>query len=150
MIKIIYKSRDIVIINKPVGVPSESDPTGGKDALTLTGEALRELGEPDTLYLVHRLDRVTGGTLAFARNKKAAAELSALFSSHNLTKEYLAVCDGRAEESEELSDLLFRDARAGKAFIVDRERGGVKRALLTYRTLDRAAVDRGEKSLVLV
>lgn len=150
MIEILFKNRDVVIINKPVGIPSESDPTGDADALSITAKLLRELGEGDTLYLVHRLDRVTGGTLAFARNKRSAGELSALFSSHNLTKEYLAVCDGRLEESEELSDLLFRDARAGKAFIVDRERGGVKRAVLTYRTLLRAVTDRGEKSLVLV
>ena len=150
MIKIIYKSRDITVINKPIGIPSESDPTGAPDALTLTSEALKQTGEDGTLYLVHRLDRVTGGTLAFARNKKAAGELSALFASHNITKEYLAVCDGETEDKAELSDLLYRDARAGKAFIVDRERGGVKHAELEYRTLARAVSEGGIKSLVLV
>ena len=150
MIDIIYKNNDIVIINKPVGTPSESDPSGDADAMALTEDALSLLSEKNTLYLVHRLDRVTGGTLAFARNKRAAAELSELFSGHGITKQYLAVCDGESEDEAELSDLLYRDARAGKAFIVDRERGGVKPAKLTYRTLARAESDKGVKSLLLV
>jgi CYTH domain-containing protein len=35
----------------------------------------------------------------------------------------------------EFSDLLFKDVHAGKAFVVNTERRGAKRATLTYRTL---------------
>ncbi len=150
MIEILYKDKNTVVINKPAGVPCESDPTGDADALTLTGEMLASLGEADTLYLVHRLDRVTGGVLAFARTKGAAAELSALFREHSLTKQYLAVCDGAAEDEEQLTDLLFRDSKSGRAYIVGRERGGVKEARLSYRTLARTECQGGVKSLLLV
>ncbi|MBQ7363575.1 MAG: hypothetical protein IJW48_03880 [Clostridia bacterium] len=150
MIEILYKDKNAVVINKLSGVPCESDQTGDADALTLTGEMLASLGEANTLYLVHRLDRVTGGVLAFARTRAAAAELSALFAAHRLTKQYLTVCDGETEEEARLSDLLFRDARSGRAYIVDRERGGVKRAELTYRRLARSECDGKVKSLLLV
>ena len=150
MVDILYKNKDVVIINKPFGIPSEKDPTGDADALSLTGEHLSAIGEPDSLYLVHRLDRVTSGIIAFARNKGAAAELSELFRDHNLTKRYLVVCDGATDESGELSDLLFRDSKIGRAFVVERERVGVKKALLSYRRLAESEADVGVKSLLVV
>ena len=47
-------------------------------------------------------------------------------------------------------DLLFRDAARGKSFIVDRERRGVRKASLTYRTLATATVGDHPLSLVAV
>ncbi len=150
MLEILYKDKDVIVINKPSGIPSEPDPTGDLDAMTQLKLELCERGEDMTLYLVHRLDRVTGGLLVFARRRSSASELSSLFSEHRLTKQYLAVIDGECDEEESLSDLLFRDARSGKAFIVDRERAGVKRAKLSYRRLLRIECETGVKSLLLV
>ena len=75
MTRIVYKTPDFIVIYKPAGVPSQSDKTGDDDAMTLTGGILRSMGESDTLFLIHRLDRVVGGLMLFARNKKYAAIL---------------------------------------------------------------------------
>ena len=74
--KIVYKDENVVVIIKPIGMPSQSDPTGDIDAMSATSQLLLSLGERDALWLVHRLDRNVSGLLAFARNKKSAAELS--------------------------------------------------------------------------
>lgn len=147
MIEIIDKTKDYVIIYKPPGIPSQADPSGDKDAMTLCAEQLRALDEPDSLFLIHRLDRVVGGLIVFARNKKTAAALSAIVAEHRLTKEYFAVVEGRAEGGT-MRDYIYKDATLGKAFVTDRKRAGVKAAELDYVSLD--TVLQGDRELSLV
>ena len=149
MVEILYKSKNAVVIYKPAGIPSQSDPSGDMDAMTLTQNMLRSLGEPSALWLIHRLDRVVGGLLIFARNKRYAAILSEQVKDRLLTKEYYAVVDGTALGGV-LEGYIYKDARAGKAFIVDRERAGVKHARLSYRPLATVSTPRGAKTLVYV
>lgn len=149
MLEIIYKDKLVVAVKKPIGMPSQPDPTGAPDAMSATSAVLAEMGEAKELWLVHRLDRVVGGVLVFARTKKAAAVLSELFASHDLEKCYLAVTEGVATEGE-LCDLIYKDTAKSKAFIVDRKRAGVKEARLVSRSLDVAVTDGGERNLVEV
>lgn len=146
---IVYKSKDAVAVIKPVGMPSQSDPTGDMDAMTATAEQLRSCGEPSDLWLVHRLDRGVGGLMVFARSARAAASLSETVRDRKMEKIYFAVVDGRPEGGV-LEDLLYKDARTSKAYVTDRERAGVKRAVLEYRPLATVAVEGGERTLVLV
>lgn len=149
MTEIVYKSRDFVIVYKPAGLPSQSDPSGDKDAMTITAELLSLSGERDELYLIHRLDRVVGGLLVFARNKAYAAKLSRLVAEEKIGKEYLAVVDG-VPEGDSMRDYLYKDARLGKAFVVDRQRVGVKEAVLEFKLIKTVYVDEKPKSLVSV
>ena len=148
--EIIYKSQNLVIINKPVGIPSQPDLTGDADAMTLTEQTLILLGEPSSLWLVHRLDRAVGGLMVFARNKSCASYLSSLIQERKLNKEYLAVCEGECLGEGEMRDFIFNDSKLSKAFIVDRARGGVKEALLSYKSVARKSTERGAVSLVRV
>ena len=149
MIEIISQTKDYVIIHKPAGIPSQSDPSGDKDAMTMCSEMFRHKGESSELYLIHRLDRVVGGLIVFARNKKSAATLSSLVAEHNITKEYFAVVEGRAERGI-MHDYIYKDATLSKAFVTDRKRSGVKEAELEYTTLDTISIDNREISLVRV
>ena len=147
--QILYLDKNLIAVNKPYGMPSQSDPTGDKDAMTLASEMLRDMGERDSLWLVHRLDRVVGGVLVFARNKESAAALSALVAERGAKKQYLAVAEGELRGGI-LTDLIFKDARKNKAFVVDRMRAGVKTAELEYSVLEYAECDKGVRSLLLV
>ena len=122
-IPIIYENEEILIINKPAGIAVQ----GGKDiAHPLDKELPMQLGYP--IYLVHRLDRPTGGVMVFARTPKAAAALSAMVQDHEIfVKEYLAVLPARPTFPEgELCDRLYHDRRANRAFVVDGNRKGTK------------------------
>ena len=147
--EILYKSKNAIVIYKEQGMPSQSDPSGDPDAMTLTSEKLRSLGENPNLWLIHRLDRVVGGLLVFARNKKTAALLSEQVKDRLLTKEYYAVVDGKAADAV-LENFLYKDARVGKAFVTDKERNGAKLARLSYRTLAEADTEKGKKTLLYV
>lgn len=149
MIEIIDKSKNYIVVYKPAGVPSQSDPSGDADAMSLCSEQLRSMGESGELFLIHRLDRVVGGLIVFARNKKAAADLSAQVADRRLTKVYYAVVEGRAEGGI-MRDFLYKDATLGKAFVTDRKRAGVKEAELEYSVLDTVEVDGVELSLVKI
>ena len=149
MVEILYKSKNAVVIYKEPGIPSQSDPSGDPDAMTLTSEHLRALGENHNLWLIHRLDRVVGGLLVFARNKKTAAVLSEYVKDRLITKEYYAVVEGDAESCT-LENFLYKDERAGKSFVIDKERSGAKLARLSYATLATAETEKGKRSLIYV
>ena len=146
--EILYKSKNAVVVYKPPLIPSQPDPSGDEDIMTMTAGALRALGENDKLWLVHRLDRVVGGVMAFARNPAAAAELSAVMSNHEVVcKQYLAVVDGKITDGI-MEDYIFKDRLSSKAYITDRERGGVKRCCLSATTL--ATAELGARCLSLL
>ena len=144
-INIIFKNRDIIVINKPKGMPSQSDPSGDLDAMSAVMAHLKAAGERDSLWLVHRLDRTVGGLLVFARNKKSAGELSVLVAGGGMIKRYLAVCHGVAQEGE-YTDFLYKDASVSKAYVVKNLRRGAKEARLKLSRLG----EREDKSLVSV
>lgn len=128
--EIVFCNNKIVVVIKPVGVPSQKDPTGAEDLISLTSAMLSERGENSSLWLVHRLDRNVGGLMVFARTKQAAAELSEIVANGKFQKKYLAVCQGNAEAGE-YCDYLFKDSRTNRAYIVKSERKGTKKAILS-------------------
>lgn len=130
MIHVLYEDSECLLAVKPQGMPTQPDPTGDEDMLTAL-----EKQTGAHLYLIHRLDRTTGGLVLFAKGHRSAARLSAVIQSRDAIKRYLAVCEGELADEGELCDLLFHDTRRRMAFIVDRPRAGVKEARLTYRTL---------------
>ncbi len=149
MPKIIYKDSECAVIIKPVGMPSQPDPSGDPDAMSATSELLDAMDEGRELWLVHRLDRTVGGLMVFARTKRSAALLSAAAADGALGKSYYAVTEGKAECGE-MRDLLFKDSKTSKAYVVDRERRGAKLAVLEYDVLDVKETEKGVRSLVKV
>ncbi len=150
-LEILYKNKDIIAVNKDCGLPSQKDKSGDTDAMSLLSEKLTDVGEDGRLWLVHRLDRVVGGVLVFARNKSAAAKLSAIIKEEGgIGKEYIAVVDGEISASGTLVNYLYKDSSTNKAFVVDRERNGVKRAELEYTALESVSTEHGVKTLVKI
>ena len=132
--EILFSDRDIVLCVKPVGLDSEIQmPAALKE--TLGGE----------IFPVHRLDKNVGGVMVFARTQAAAASLSKAIQEGKLIKEYVALVHGNPPESGDWEDLLWKDSRKNKVFVVKRMRGGVKKARLEFTRLAS-----GEESLVRV
>lgn len=136
---IVYEDNHIVVAYKEANTLTQSSETGEKGLLEILSEHYQQ-----NLHLIHRLDRSVSGLLVFARTSKAAAILSNSLSSDDFVKEYYALVYGTLEDEEGiLEDLLYKDARAKKAFVVKRERNGVKKAKLAYKvvnTLDKLSL----------
>ena len=84
------------------------------------------------VYPVHRLDQNVGGIMVYARGKLAAAEFSRLIQEGKMVKEYVALVHGQPPQRGDWEDLLFKDSRRNKVFVVDRQRSGVKKARLEF------------------
>ncbi|MBQ8783330.1 MAG: RluA family pseudouridine synthase [Clostridia bacterium] len=124
-ITILYEDEHLIFAVKPVGVLSQKG--DGENMIDLLSQNRGEV------YPVHRLDTAVGGVMVFAKTKQAAAKMCALVSENQLHKQYLAVLQGALpKESDTLVDLLFKDSRKNKSFVVKRERKGVKKASLEY------------------
>ena len=144
---ILYEDKYMLVCEKPADVLSEPSENGGKDIITLLKN--EKGGE---YFLVHRLDRNTGGAMLIAKTGEATAKLSALIQQRDFKKEYLAVVKGEPETPEGVfEDLLFKDSQKNKSFVVKKLRKGVKEAKLEYMTLGTKTLENGEKaSLVRV
>jgi len=57
-----------------------------------------------------------------------------------MVKEYVAKLHGAPPEAGILTDLLFKDSRKNKVFVVKKARAGVKEAKLQYRYLGEGLV----------
>lgn len=131
MLEVLYSDDKIAVIVKPVGVLSEEG-NAGESVCPM----LRETLGVAEVYPVHRLDRAVGGVMVYALTKTAAAALSKAVAENALEKVYLALVHGApAEPSGVMTDLLYKDVRKNKSYVVTRERKGVKRASLAYETL---------------
>ena len=145
-ISVLFEDAHIIVVEKPPFLVCES--TAKKDGLA-------DILEEQTggyIGIVHRLDRGVGGVMVYAKTPPAAAKLSAAVQARELRKEYLAVVRGNLNpENGEMRDLLFHDRRQNKTFVVERQRAGVKEALLEYDTIEHLTTARGEEcSLVHV
>lgn len=133
--EILYSDGGIAVCVKPVGLDSEQE----------MPQALKEqLG--GGIFPVHRLDQNVGGVMVYARTRKAAAELSRAVQGGTMVKEYVALVHGQPPEQGDWEDLLWKDARKNKVFVVKRVRGGVKKARLEFTCLER----REDTSLVRI
>ena len=132
--EILYQDKDMAVCIKPVGIDSE------KQLPALLSEML---GGP--VYPIHRLDQNVGGVMVYARTKAAAAALCQAVQNGTMVKEYVALVHGTPPETGDWEDLLFKDSRKNKVFVVKRQRAGVKAARLTFTRLTA-----GETSLVRI
>lgn len=131
-IEIIFEDESLIVCIKPFGLASQSDIKGSANMVSLLGELT---GSP--VFPVHRLDRETGGIMVFARTSASAAALGRQITENRFKKEYIALVHGRPNEEEGIfEDLLFKDSSRNKSYVVRRERKGVRRAVLEYKTLN--------------
>lgn len=138
-LKIIYEDNHIIVVEKPVNIPSQGDKTGDIDMLTIIKEYLiKKYNKPGDAYLglVHRLDRPTGGVMVFAKTSKAASRLSEQIRNKEFEKEYLVIVDGRFEEtSGTYEDYLLKNEKNNMSKVVDSKNKNAKIAKLDYEVV---------------
>ena len=132
--EILYSDKELVVCVKPVGLDSEHEVPAALSE-TLGGE----------IFTLHRLDKNVGGVMVYARTKAAAASLSRAIQEGTMVKEYVAMVHGTPPERGDWEDLLWKDSKKNKVFVVKRMRGGVKKARLEFIRLTA-----GEESLVRI
>lgn len=138
-LKILYEDNHIIVVEKPVNIPSQADKTGDTDMLTIIKQYIKEkYQKPGEVYLglVHRLDRPTGGVMVFAKTSKAAARLSEQVREKQMQKKYLCIVDGKMEKEKDIfTDYLLKNERTNTSKVVDKNTKNAKEAVLDYEVV---------------
>lgn len=138
-LNVIYEDNHIIVVEKPVNIPSQGDKTGDVDMLEIIKKYLKEkYNKPGDVYLglVHRLDRPVGGVMVFAKTSKAASRLSEQVRVKDFEKKYLVIADGKMEKQKDtLEDYLLKNERLNMSKVVKEGTKNSKKAILDYEVL---------------
>ena len=135
-LEILYEDNHLIVCVKPVGILSQEDHTKDMDMLTLLKHYIKDkYNKPGNVYLglVHRLDRMTGGVMVFAKTSKAASRLNDQIKKHEFTKKYYALVKGTLNESGHLENYLFKDEEEVKSYVGNKNSGKI--AILDYQVV---------------
>lgn len=106
---IVYEDDDLLIINKPTGMPIH--PSQGNFNNTLANACawyFEQKGEPFTYRCINRLDRDTTGLLILARHMYSASLLSSMVAKREIHREYRALAQGLVPEKGTITAPIGR------------------------------------------
>jgi len=90
----------LLVLDKPAGLPIHA--TARYHLNTLVGQLIEKYGPGFVAHPAHRLDRETSGLVICGRTAVASRRLFELFSRSEVSKEYLAVVEGRPPDEFEV------------------------------------------------
>lgn len=145
-IAVLYEDDALLVVDKPAGLPVQPGNRAEKGSLLdliaayAAARADRKAGgktdhdaaaPPFAPAPVHRLDRVTSGTLAVAKTRLAARRLSRTFAAGQAEKTYLAVVEGIPDPPAGTIDTPLRIEKGARSRAVAAPGGA--RAETAYR-----------------
>ncbi|HEV2081935.1 MAG TPA: RluA family pseudouridine synthase [Brevundimonas sp.] len=93
---VLFEDDHLIVVDKPAGMAAH--PAPGSETGTLVnallahcGASLSGIGGVARPGIVHRLDKDTSGVMVAAKSDRAHAGLSALFSTHDIERSYVAL-----------------------------------------------------------
>lgn len=108
-IPVIHEDDRVIVVNKPVGLPTV--PGRGEIAVAVNVEIERRLRKK--IFVVHRLDMDASGVLVFAKDADTHRALSLEFQERRAKKEYLVAVLGVLSGSGEI-DKPLREFSSGR------------------------------------
>lgn len=154
-LNILFEDKHIIVVEKPPKVPSQADPSGDPDMLTLVREYLKETNpsvKKPYVEIVHRLDRPVGGIMVFPKTKFACSELNRQIQNKEMDKKYYCVACGEIEDKEgKLIDYLKRLKTTNMSKVVSKDTSKAKEAILEYKVIGNVDSDEyGKLSLLQI
>jgi tRNA pseudouridine65 synthase len=130
-LEILYQDAYLVAINKPSGLLVHKSMIDRHEIYFAMMMLRDQIGQ--WVYPVHRLDKPTSGVLLFALDSDTARLMSEQFSTHTMTKTYLAVVRGFTEEHgviehalveklDKIADKKSRDDKEAQEAVTDYKR----------------------------
>jgi 23S rRNA (cytosine1962-C5)-methyltransferase len=149
---IVHEDDDVIVVDKPAGVPSQAAHESHDDDLVARLRRYlaerRSVAEQEVYLGVHqRLDKDTSGLLLFALQRDVNAALAAQFQERRVQKTYVAAVRGAALDLGRKEIALehgLAHGRDGRMRVVDARARDAKLARTRVRLRER----RGERALV--
>lgn len=141
---VVYEDENILIVNKPAGLLSQSDSKENQDTLVSRIQAyLYNKNVYDPLKaqsfaptICHRLDRNTQGLVIAAKNAQALRVVNEAIANRRIHKFYIAKVSGIIpKDTFTLSGYIKKENT--KAFVSDHEKPGYQKAWMDVSVLSR-------------
>ncbi|KAG2633739.1 RNA pseudouridine synthase 4, mitochondrial isoform X1 [Panicum virgatum] len=147
----IYKDRNIIVLNKPPGMPVQGG-VGIKNSIDMLS-LMFEDGSSEAPRLVHRLDRDCSGVLVLGRTQLSASIMHAIFREKTadalangtqqvLQRKYVALVMGRPRHpkgllSAPLAKVVLQDGKSERLTVCSGSNStSVQDALTEYRVIE--------------
>ena len=88
-LEILFEDDHVLALVKPMGIPTANAPAGEMSLYSLARETRPFVG------VVSRIDAPVSGVVVFAKTSSAAASLAEQFRNRTVSKDYVAVVEGR-------------------------------------------------------
>jgi 23S rRNA pseudouridine1911/1915/1917 synthase len=129
-----YEDEHLIVVDKPAGVVVH--PARGHREGTLAQALFGRAAGGEEAWragIVHRLDRNTSGLLVVAKNDAVHRALKEQLAAREITREYLALVDGRPPaRSGTIEAPIGRDRRQRMLMSVDAEANNAKDAITHF------------------
>jgi 23S rRNA pseudouridine1911/1915/1917 synthase len=132
--KIIYEDEDILVIDKPAGIDS--------DSFENRIHRLLEYQRRAKMNKIHRLDKDTSGILLIAKNNKALEFFQKQFQERKVEKKYIALVTGEIKNEKGVIQTLIgrspKDRKKQKVYFShEPDSKGKREAITEYRVLQK-------------
>ena len=102
---IIFENNDFIVLKKWSQIATQ----GGSKIKTSIDHIIKNISSQ--YRLVHRLDKETSGLLLIAKNLNSAKKLSSLFKQKEITKYYIALCEGSPKNNSSQVKLEIKNKK---------------------------------------
>lgn len=139
-VKIVYEDETLILCHKRAGMAVQSARISQIDLESMLKNRMvqKNPGKIPYVGVVHRLDQPVEGLVLFAKNPKAAKNLSGQIARGEMRKDYLAVVqDSQAGTGGRLEDWLRKAGSRNYSQVVPEGTAGAKKAVLEYEIRDR-------------
>lgn len=127
--QVVFNHPDFIVIDKPSGLLSIPDRKGEEISLKVLLQ--QQYG---TILTVHRIDKDTSGLIVFAKNEQAHQQLSTLFQTREITKQYLGIVHGSLLNPKGIIDVPIKEDVKVEGKMMTHANG--KQAITHYELLD--------------
>ncbi len=145
-LKIIYESKNVLVIDKPAGIvvfpEGTSIPSGQGEEKTLIDlllekyPYLKNIGEKPRHGIIHRLDKDTSGILLIAKNDKSFEFFQKQFKDKKVKKKYLVLATSHLKDKEGVIKTLLgrsqKDRKKQKVYLPQGPNSEGKRNAITF------------------
>lgn len=134
-IKLVYEDKDLVVIEKNIGILSMSSSSHQFCVKTLLDEYFKRRHFKCTAHIVHRLDRETSGLMIYAKSLEVKRILEENWHDLVTDRRYIAVVSGKMEREGGTISSWLKDNKAFITHSSPTDNGG-KFAVTHFHTLE--------------
>ena len=137
-LRLIHEDDSLLVIDKPADLLTiATDKEHDRTAYRMIYGYLESKRPPTRPLIVHRLDRQTSGLLVLAKSVAAKRSLQQQFAGRTVTREYVAIVEGRIEKDAGTLEDRIVQSSALKVRRAGATEEGAKLAVTRYRVRER-------------